>query len=195
MSEPEALRSPILDSGSFKAGMRRLAAGVCLITSARSEGGRVGLTATAVCSVTADPPTLLCCINRGSASHAAIRAAGVFAVNVLALEDRSLADRFATTTDWDARFETGLWLTLSTGSPILESALAAFDCRIVQTVDVGTHGILFGEIQSVRVRDARAKPLLYGHGGYGGFAYYSDDQNADLLWIPPWDHAEPEPQD
>jgi flavin reductase (NADH)/flavin reductase len=177
-----------IDSAVFKAGMRRLAAAVCLITSVRSDGSRIGLTATAVSSVTADPPTLLCCINRGSASHAAIRAAGVFAVNVLALEDRILADRFASQqTDWEGRFQQGLWLQLQTGSPVLESALASFDCRIAQAVDVGTHGIIFGEIQAIRVRDSNAKSLLYAHGSYGGFASYVHEQSAELLWMPPWE--------
>jgi flavin reductase (NADH)/flavin reductase len=168
--------------------MRRLAAAVCLITSVRPGGDRLGLTATAVCSVTADPPTLLCCINRGSGSHAAIREAGVFAVNVLALEDRSLADRFASAkVDWDARFDAGLWMRMKTGSPVLESALAAFDCRVAQAVDVGTHGILFGEIQAIRVRESQARSLLYAHGNYGGFSLFADDQSAELLWIAPWE--------
>ncbi|MBV8806663.1 MAG: flavin reductase family protein, partial [Sinobacteraceae bacterium] len=171
------------------AGMRRLAAAVCLITSTTSAGEKVGLTATAVCSVSAEPPTLLCCINRGSLSHAAIRAAGIFAINVLALEDRGLADRFSSPhLDWEARFQAGIWLRLNTGAPILESALAAFDCRITQAVDVGTHGILFGEIQAMRVRQTTAKSLLYAHGSYGGFMSYLHEQSAQLLWMPPWQH-------
>jgi flavin reductase (DIM6/NTAB) family NADH-FMN oxidoreductase RutF len=181
-----------VDPQLFKVGMRRLAAAVCLITSSTAAGARIGFTATAVCSVSAEPPTLLCCVNRGNVSHASILAAGIFAVNVLSLEDRALADRFSSPkVDREARFQAGIWLRMQTGAPVLESALAAFDCRIAQAVDVGTHGILLGEIQGIRVRESSAKSLLYAHGNYGGFASFLHDQCAELLWMPRWEGLDP----
>ena len=114
--------------------MRHLAAHVCLITTVGSNGTRSGLTATAVCSVSPDPPTLLCCVNRQIAPFAAIRESGVFAVNVLGVEDRELAERFAGVIQGEARFETGVWTTQITGAPLLESALATFDCRLTRLV-------------------------------------------------------------
>src|SRR5271168_4017298 len=90
----------------FKSGMRRLASGVSIITTAGTEGPR-GLTATAVCSVSVAPPTLLCCINRNSSAHDAIRDAGVLAVNFLAEPDRDLATRFSGADTRDARFAVG----------------------------------------------------------------------------------------
>ncbi len=149
--------------------MRHLAAHVCLITTAGPDGARQGLTATAVCSVSADPPTLLCCVNRQIAPFAAIRESGRFAVNVLGVEDRELAERFAGTIQGEARFNTGVWTSLATGAPVLESALATFDCRLTRLEEVATHGILFGEIQSVRSRASIAEPLLYAHGAFGAF--------------------------
>jgi flavin reductase (NADH)/flavin reductase len=175
-----------IDPDTFRTGMRRLAGHVCLITTANPSGVRAGLTATAVCSVSAEPPTLLICINRRNSSHTAIREAGVFAVNVLALEDQALADRFATKLEGEERFREGLWTTLDTGSPILESALVSFDCRIAQAVEVGTHGILFGEIHAVRVRHENAKPLLYAHGSYGGFAAAEAVKSPEVLGMPAW---------
>ena len=176
-----------IDSDSFKVAMRRLAGHVCLITTAGPGGTRAGMTATAVCSVSAEPPTLLICVNRQSTSHAAISANRVFAVNVLALEDRPLADRFATGLPSEEKFAEGVWTTQATGAPMLEGALAAFDCRIAQAVDVGTHGILFGAIETVHVRKAAAKPLLYAQGAYGGFSSFSAASHAELLWMPSWD--------
>jgi flavin reductase (DIM6/NTAB) family NADH-FMN oxidoreductase RutF len=176
----------MIDSDTFKVGMRQLAGHVCVVTTADASGVRVGLTATAVCSVSADPPTLLVCINRQNASHGAIRAAGFFAVNVLALDDRALADRFASGVGGEARFSTGRWSHDITGAPILDSAMASFDCRIAQAVDVETHGILFGHIVGVRVRTDDAKLLLYAHGQYGGFASLPSLNTADSLWIPNW---------
>jgi flavin reductase (DIM6/NTAB) family NADH-FMN oxidoreductase RutF len=177
-----------IDADSFKFGMRRLAAGVCLITTEEPEGTRSGMTATAVCSVSAEPPTLLCCINRQNASYAMIRRAGVFAVNVLALDDRPLADQFARPVPSSDKFSLGLWRRLITPAPILESALVAFDCTLAQSVEVGTHGILFGEIRAVHTRAVAAKPLLYAHGSYGGFASIAAASDLESLWIPTWNH-------
>ena len=160
----------IADAESFKSGMRHLAAHVCLITTVTQDGARRGLTATAVCSVSADPPTLLCCVNRQIEPFAAIREAGIFAVNVLGVQDLELAERFAGEIQGDSRFDIGSWNELSTGAPVLESALATFDCRLTRLEEVATHGILFGEIQAIRSRSAAAEALLYAHGAFGAFA-------------------------
>jgi flavin reductase (DIM6/NTAB) family NADH-FMN oxidoreductase RutF len=175
-----------VDLNQFRDGMRRLTAGVCVIATIDHEGLRAGLTATAVCSVSAAPPTLLCCLNRTSATYTAIRANGRFAVNVLALSDRPVADRMATPGSPDEKFSVGLWTTLETGAPVLETALVAFDCVLAQSVEVGTHGILFGEIQALKSRAAHVKPLLYAHGGYGGFASVEAVRDRELLWMPAW---------
>jgi flavin reductase (DIM6/NTAB) family NADH-FMN oxidoreductase RutF len=175
-----------IDAVAFRQAMRRLAAGVCLITTEAVDGARSGLTATAVCSVSASPPTLLCCINRQSASYQAIVGNQGFAVNVLALDDRSLADQFSRPIPSTEKFSAGLWTRLETRSPVLESALASFDCRLSNSVEVGTHGILFGEILAAQVRAVLAKPLLYAHGGYGHFASVAADELSGL-WMPTWD--------
>lgn len=160
----------IADADSFRAGMRHLAAHVCLITTLGPDGKRWGLTATAVCSVSPDPPTLLCCVNRQIAPFAAIRESGIFAVNVLGVKDRELAERFAGEIQGEARFDIGAWSTLATEAPVLDTALAIFDCRLTRLEEVATHGILFGEIQAVHSRNTTTEPLLYAHGAFGAFA-------------------------
>ncbi len=155
---------------AFKAGMRRLAASVCLITTLNADGTRNGLTATAVCSLSASPPTLLCCLNRASNSFAAIQAAKMFAVNLLSTDDRAIAGHFATSLAGDDKFGLGVWTALKTGAPVLASAIAAFDCRLINVVETGTHGILIGEVQALELSPAGAMPLLYVDGGYGAFA-------------------------
>lgn len=179
-----------IDTDIFRTGMRRLAGHVCIIATARSNGERAGLTATAVSSVSAEPPTLLICVNRQNSSHAVIRETGIFAVNVLALEDQALANRFAGRIVGEERFAEGVWMTLETGAPVLESALVSFDCRIAQAVEVGTHGVLFGAIDAVRVRQADAKPLLYVHGSYGGFAAPGASFSPEVLGMPTWGQIE-----
>jgi flavin reductase (NADH)/flavin reductase len=159
----------VADAESFRSGMRHLAAHVCLITTVAADGARRGLTATAVCSVSADPPTLLCCVNRQIAPFAAIRESGIFAVNVLGVSDRELAERFAGVIQGEERFATGVWTVLATGAPVLESALSVFDCRLTRLEEVATHGILFGEILAVRSHRSKTQPLLYAHGVFGIF--------------------------
>lgn len=154
--------------------MRHLAAHVCLITTVGANGLRTGLTATAVCSVSADPPTLLCCVNRQIAPFGAIRESGVFAVNVLGVNDRELAERFAGVIQGEARFDTGTWTAQVTGAPLLESALATFDCRLTRLEEVATHGILFGEILAIRSHVSHTEALLYAHGMFGVFMPLED---------------------
>jgi flavin reductase (DIM6/NTAB) family NADH-FMN oxidoreductase RutF len=166
----------VADAEAFKAGMRHLAAHVCLITTVGPDGARRGLTATAVCSVSADPPTLLCCVNRQIAPFAAIRESGIFAVNVLGVQDLELAERFAGEIQGEARFDIGNWIAVATGAPALESALTTFDCRMTRLEEVATHGILFGEIQAIRSRGSNAEPLLYSHGTFGAFAPLQDSR-------------------
>jgi flavin reductase (DIM6/NTAB) family NADH-FMN oxidoreductase RutF len=146
--------------------MRHLASGVCVITTASSDINRCGLTATAVCSVSADPPTLLVCVNSASGTCAAIRSAGHFAVNLLSVENREIANRFASPVPPEERFNRGIWGTLATGSPVLESAVAVFDCNLSRVVEVATHSILMGAIQATRFREPHVRPLLHAHAAF-----------------------------
>lgn len=154
---------------TFRRGMRQLAAGVTIVAAAH-HGERRGLTATAVCSLSLEPPMLLACVNRSATAHGIIRAGRCFSVNVLARTDRPLANRFAAPeTTGAARFAAGSWTTLKTGAPILQTALASFDCELAREVEVGTHSIFIGVVVAVTVNPGRP-PLLYANGSYGGLA-------------------------
>lgn len=158
----------------FVTGMRQLASGVTLVTTV-VEGHRAGLTATAVCSVSADPPRLLVCVNSTAAAHALLRDGGVFAVNILSTGQRDLADRFAGRDGifGEARFERGVWGQATTGAPVLDGCLAAFDCTVTHTLDVGTHTIFVGAVEAVRLHGAAA-PMVYHDGDYGLVARIED---------------------
>lgn len=157
----------------FKAGMRRLAGHVCVITTAEADGTRNGLTATAVASVTVAPPTLLCCINRSASAFATVKETRRFVVNVMPESEREVASRFAGGDSGEARFTIGSWLTLATGAPVLATALVAFDCRVSDIAEVGSHGVFFGEVQALHISDGVDRPLLYLQGAYGGFSELS----------------------
>src|SRR5512147_1711107 len=129
-----------LEADAFKAVMRKLAATVTVVT-VQGASGRNGLTATAVCSVSAEPPQLLCCINKTASAHDPIGEAGFFCVNILAPDHRKIAERFAGMdgVEGDERFrDMGEWSTLSTGAPVLKGCPVSFDCKLVTEVKAGT---------------------------------------------------------
>ncbi len=134
------------DQKAYRDAMARLGAAVSVITT-DGAAGRSAFTASAVCSVTDDPPTLLVCMNRGSELNAMFKANGVLCVNVLHSAQHALSDLFAGYGDspMEERFAAAAWSRLSTGSPVLKDALVSFDCRIVQVSEVGTHSVLFCE--------------------------------------------------
>jgi len=138
-------RIDTITTEQFRNAMSRLAAAVNVITT-DGPGGRHGMTATAVCSVTDSPPTLLVCMNRRSGSHRRFRDNGVLCVNVLAGHHQALSRRFASSADAVTRFGEESWTTLVTGAPVLVDASAALDCRITQVSEVGTHSVFFCEV-------------------------------------------------
>ena len=154
----------------FKQGMSKLEGGVTIVTASQ-EGVPAGLTATAVCSLSAHPPRLLACINRAGTTYGVITQCRHFCVNVLSADDRDLAARFAGVgaVPPPERFATGLWGSLKTGAPVLETALAAFDCRVASIIDTGSHAIIIGDVEDIRA-GAGGEPLLYMDGRFSTLA-------------------------
>jgi flavin reductase len=151
---------PGCDADKFKAGMRKFASGVTLITSAH-DSARAGLVATAVSSVSTTPPTLLICVNRSASAHDVIDKSGCFAVNLLSAGDLNLVEVFSKSALREERFKAGGWKTLVSGAPVLISALASFDCEVVQRIVYESHTIFLGEVREVRVVEEKIDPLLY----------------------------------
>ena len=157
-----------VDAGQFKTGMRTLAGAVNIITSMHA-GHRYGLTATAVCSATAEPPTVLACINKLATTHNAVAKSKVFCVNVLRAEDWELSTAFSGALSGEARFKSRDWTRLATGSPVLIDALVSFDCHVVKSLAHGSHTIFLGEVAQILIGQ-KGKPLLYSDGQYAKLA-------------------------
>jgi len=139
----------MLTKDAYRDGMARLAAAVNIITT-DGEAGRSGFTASAVCSVTDDPPTLLVCVNLSSRQNDFLRANGVLCVNSLAVGQSNLSNLFSTRDlTIDERFAAAEWSTLQTGSPVLKGAVASFDCKIVERLERGTHAVILCEVVAV----------------------------------------------
>lgn len=153
-------------SDLFKQGMRRLVAGVSIVTT-MEDGKPHGFAATSVTSVSADPsPLLLVCVNKSVSCHDTIVRAGKFCVNVLRDVDVGTARLFGSSEQRHRRFETLDWKTLVTGAPVLTEALANFDCTVHHAVEVQTHTVFFGRVEEIAVRDGDIHPLLYVNGQF-----------------------------
>jgi flavin reductase (DIM6/NTAB) family NADH-FMN oxidoreductase RutF len=148
--------------------MRALAGAVTVLTTVH-EGLRWGLTATAVCSLSAEPPRLLACVNQRGASCAAFAGSRRMAVNVLADDQFAVAESFAGLRFASDRFGAGRWTNGADGLPVLDGALGVFECRIAEMIDAGTHAVLIGDVVHVRTRE-EARPLLYCDGRFATLA-------------------------
>ncbi|MCC7347197.1 MAG: flavin reductase [Variibacter sp.] len=154
------------EPGLFREAMARLGAAVHVVTT-DGPAGRTGFTATAVCSVSDAPPTLLVCLNRKSRGNPVLRENQVFCVNTLGADDEAVADTFAGRTGKASgeRFAVGDWITLKTGAPVLRAAVVAFDCRTIEVKSVATHNVFFAAVEAVHMGPPGAA-LVYHERAY-----------------------------
>ena len=157
-----AFPEQMIDRETFRTCMRQVPGAVSIITTLHGDL-RGGLTATAVCSVSAEPPQLLACVNRSASAQPLIAASGRFGVSFLSHEQQGVAAAFAASLS--ERFQVGDWMVLGSGIPLLRNAAAAFDCVVVQTLDAGTHTIFIGAIVAAVSQETRN--LVYKSGIYG----------------------------
>lgn len=150
--------------------MSRHCASVCIVTT-DGPAGRCGITVSSVTSVSDAPPTLLCCVNKQARTCPILMENGVFAVSVLQEGSEDLSGAFAGAGDLslEERFSLASWKQhhQGTGSPLLENARVALDCRVVDTLDCGSHRIFIGRVQGVHACDGAKSPLIYVDRRYG----------------------------
>lgn len=154
---------PISDEqrGWLRTMMARFATGVTVV-AARTGPLLAGMTANAVATVSIDPPLMLVSLNRKSETHRAIIESHAFAVSILSAGQQALADCFAQpiTAAKLNRFCDAPWHEAETGSPVLDGAIAYFDCRLTERHAGGDHTIFLGEIVSAGFEED-AEPLLW----------------------------------
>lgn len=154
----------------FRSGMRKLAAGVSII-STEGPQGPVGITATAVSSLTAEPPSVLCCVNRKVTVESTIRQVRTYCLNVLRTDHQPLAQRFAGMDgiSGSEKFAEGFWQRRDNGAPGLADSLVTFECDLIQAVESYTHSIFIGEVTRVHLGDG-GDPLVYCDGLFSRLA-------------------------
>nr|WP_269456016.1 pyrimidine utilization flavin reductase protein F [Rhizobium quercicola] len=163
VDEPLSEPAPV-DRDAFRNAMSRLGAAVNIITT-DGPAGKAGFAASAVCSVTDTPPTLLVCLNRSSSVFTTFTANRTLCVNTLASHHEPLSALFGGKTPVDERFAAATWQKGETGAPILADAIVSFDCSVSESVDIGTHQVLFCRVLGLRDTESDI-PLIYYRRGY-----------------------------
>lgn len=153
----------------FKVAMRRLACGVAVITVG-NDPDITGFTATSVISLSVKPARLLVSVSLESDSWKALQRFPYYGVNLLHENDSELADRFAGRTGLDGtqRFAGRRWTTMVTGTPMLDTALAAMDCEVEEMLIRHDHAIVIGRVRGIRFGEW-VGPLVYWQAGYHCF--------------------------
>jgi flavin reductase (DIM6/NTAB) family NADH-FMN oxidoreductase RutF len=159
----------------FRLAMRELASGVCLVTHGEGDS-RTGLTATSVSSLSADPPTLIVCVNRSASLYERLTIGDTFGVSVLGAHHSEFADRFASRTGLKGseRFREGAWARTPGGVSVLAEAIAVFECEAEDVIVRHSHAILVGRVRLAARRPSEGA-LLYWRGAYDRIGWSEEE--------------------
>lgn len=148
------------DRDAFIAAMRKAASTVSVVTTS-GPGGKFGVTVSAMSSVTADPPTILVCVNSENFVSQAIEKNDCFCVNILSEKHKEVSDVFAGRQPCESgdRFDCAEWTTIRTGCPALIGAAAAFDCVVKERLIIGSHHVFVGVVVDTLLNSGRT--LVY----------------------------------
>lgn len=148
----------------FKTAMSALAATVCVVAASSPSGARTGTTATAVCSLSTEPPQVVACVNRESSIARMLEGTGWFSVNILAGHQEDVANVFAGRggLGGEARFAGQAWTRHVTGAPLLTGATASVVCHIAGSLHQASHLVLIGRVLDVAMPEGTPPaPLMY----------------------------------
>lgn len=152
-----------ISKDEFRHALGRFASGVTVVTARDADGNLHGITVSAFCSVSLEPPLILICIDKNTGSHYALEQTDSFVVNILRDDQQYISDRFAS--HLPDKFEVVKYHSGIDDLPVLENVLANLECRLVNSHDSGDHTIFVGKIEKATVNDG--KPLVYWRGNYG----------------------------
>ena len=151
-----------IDPGTYREILTNFPSGVAVVTARSTEGTDLGLTVSAFCAVSLDPPLVLVCIDDSSATLPAIRTAGGFTVNLLASGREELAMRFATKSgDKFAGLHTEDPPTPEGGAILSRDSVGYAVCRNHSEIEAGDHWIFVGAVVDGAVHPDET-PLVYG---------------------------------
>jgi flavin reductase (DIM6/NTAB) family NADH-FMN oxidoreductase RutF len=151
-----------INKNEFRQALSRFASGVTVVTARDADNHLHGITVSAFCSVSLEPPLVLVCIEKRAGSHHAFQTGKAFVVNLLATHQQHISDRFASRVA--DKFEGIAYKNGIESLPLLDDALANLECVLKYSYDAGDHTIFVGEIENAHVSDG--EPLIYFHGNY-----------------------------
>lgn len=169
MTVAPAIESTVIDPIEFRKALGCYPTGVTVVTTRDASGVARGFTANSFTSVSLTPPLVLVCLAKAAHSHAVFTTTERFAINVLAEDQKGVASLFAS--KQPDKFQRCAWHAGATGTPVIDGAVATFECRTYQCVAAGDHTILIGEV--LALQQGPARPLGYCRGAYVG---YQDEQ-------------------
>ena len=149
----------------FRSALGRFASGVTVVTTKDASGELHGITVSAFCSVSLQPPMVLICIEKTAGSHPEVKKSAIFVVNILCEGEADISELFASSRS--EKFDIVKWHPGIEGVPVLDGALATLECRVKFSYHGGDHSIFVGEVEKVTAADG--KPLTYFRGEYGRF--------------------------
>jgi flavin reductase (DIM6/NTAB) family NADH-FMN oxidoreductase RutF len=155
-----------VNSDQFRAALGRFASGVTVVTTKDASGTVHGITVSAFCSVSLEPPMVLICIEKTAGSHYAFEESNVFVVNILPEGSAAVSEQFASLQP--NKFDGVEFTPGIEGVPVFQSTLATLECRVKFAYHGGDHSIFVGDVERVAVYDGR--PLVYFRGEYGRFS-------------------------
>ncbi len=153
--------SPNFSQREFRAALAMFATGVTIVTARTPAGELIGLTASSFNSVSISPPLVLWSLSQNASAMTALAQNPHYAINILAADQKELAERFAGRRD--GRWTNVLFTEGVSGAPMLSGATATFECFNRSRYEEGDHVIFVGEVERCSHR-AGASPLLF-HGG------------------------------
>lgn len=161
-----------METEVFLEAMSNASTSVNIVTT-DGPAGRAGVTISAMCSVSADHPTVLVCVHHLSPAAPLIEENGVFCVNLLTAEQSHISDTFAGRIKREDgnKFGCAEWISMATGSPGLVGALVSFDCTVVNKMQWDTHHVYLGEVVDIERVGDDALPLIYACRSYGAPAF------------------------
>ena len=156
------IRPDVVSVDEYKNAMRHVVSPVAVVTY-RHEAGWGGMTVTAICSATTEPPTLVVCLRNDKPAARRIREAGSFAVSYLTDEQAEIARCFSSPpNEGRDAFAADQWSEGQCGAPVLAGAVSSFECSVAGAIDQGCHTVFLGQVQSLRMGPGAS--LLYRDG-------------------------------
>lgn len=152
-----------ISSDEFRAALSKFASGVTVVTTKDNDGNLYGITVSAFCSLSLEPPLILICIEKSAACHFAVSESGVFAVNVLSADQAHHSDHFALSIP--DKFRTVEHDQTANGLPLLKESIVSLECELVNSHENGDHTIFVGKVEKTFLNGG-SEPLLYFDGLY-----------------------------